>query len=87
MSDSHQTASEEIAKLMQYGGTGGTVLGTMWAWLAENAVQLGVAFAFVSMLCTIAGTVWLIKTKKLEQKYKRIQIALSEAQLKALSKG
>lgn len=79
--------TEEVAKSMQYGGTGGTLLGTAWAWLAENAVQLGVLFALVSMLCTVLGTIWIIKTKRLETKHKIIQMEIDRAKLEALQKG
>jgi len=74
-----QQAHEAMAKKAQVGGLGGSILGAIWAAIGENAATFGVLFAGVSMICTITGSVWLIR-------HKRYQIKLTKAQLKKLER-
>ena len=73
--------TEAIAKLAQYGGTGGTVAGTVWAWLGSNAVPLGLSFAFISMICTIIGTRWIIRHKRLQMRLLEVNLEIANREL------
>ena len=66
--------SDAASKSMQYGGAMGTALGATWTWIGENAIPLGLAFTAVSMICTVLGTVWIIKHKKIQMELDRVKI-------------
>lgn len=69
------------AKVATFGGSGGAMAGSVWAFMNANAPAIGVLFGMISLAVALIGFYYLRRNKNIEYQILQARLAATKKEI------